>query len=201
MSGSTSDDSKESLNILLLTSVKGREGAEVSRNLLDIDRLDDTKMLMVTHDTKPDDILDRWQNEFRDLDPDWHMINVGVKIRSASAARSTSEGAYVTADIDVVEDPHDLPELGIRLSRCLEEWEKENNRIILVFDSVSDVIEHSDVEKAFRFFHILIGRMKAAGVTSHFYLDPNKHESQTIKTLKILFDSVVDVDEVDPKLT
>ena len=51
------------------------------------------------------------------------------------------------------------------------------------------------LQRAFRFLHVVTGRVKTAGGVGHYHLDPEAHDRQTLATLKGLFDAVVNVDE------
>ncbi|GAA0674485.1 hypothetical protein ACFQDG_08130 [Natronoarchaeum mannanilyticum] len=93
-------------------------------------------------------------------------------------------------DVDVVsiDDPADLSSLGIEISGFLS----DGGETILCFHSLTDLLDHSDLERAFRFLHVLAGRVRAADAVAHFHIDPTAHEPRDLNTLAALFDGVVE---------
>lgn len=93
-------------------------------------------------------------------------------------------------DVDVVsiDDPADLSSLGIEISGFLTDGGETN----LCFHSLTELLDHSDLERAFRFLHVLAGRVRAADAVAHFHIDPTAHEPRDLNTLAALFDGVVE---------
>jgi hypothetical protein len=88
----------------------------------------------------------------------------------------------------VLEEPADLTGLGITVSERLTDWGSDS---LLIFESLTVLLEHVELKRAFRFLHVLVNRVKATGATAHYHLDPGEHDDRTIATLTSLFDAVV----------
>ena len=67
--------------------------------------------------------------------------------------------------------------------------------ISFCFNSITSLLQYADVQRAFRFLHVVTGRVKTVGGTGHYHLDPEAHDRQTLATLKGLFDAVIEVNE------
>lgn len=97
------------------------------------------------------------------------------------------------ADIDVesIDDPSDLSSLGIAISGFLADSPPAGGETIVCFHSLTALLAHSDLERAFRFLHVLTGRIAAADAVAHFHVDPTAHDPRDLNTLAALFDGVV----------
>jgi hypothetical protein len=89
----------------------------------------------------------------------------------------------------VVGEPADLTGLGITVSEQLTNWEQEES--LLMFESLTTLLDHVELKRLFRFLHVLVNRVRATGSTAHYHLDPTAHDDRTIATLTSLFDAVV----------
>jgi hypothetical protein len=95
--------------------------------------------------------------------------------------------------VDSLADPADLTGLGMRLTNCLRTWYGDARDVTLCFDSLSILLQYTDVERVFRFLHTISVRLEDAGASGHFHLDPAAHDEQTVARLSQLFDTVVEV--------
>jgi hypothetical protein len=96
-----------------------------------------------------------------------------------------------------VEEPDDVTELGIKISRALGRCEDGDAtagpaQTRLCFDSVTALLRHVDEQRAFKFLHLLTERVERAGVVGHFHLDADACDDRTVGTLSPLFDVVLD---------
>jgi len=98
-------------------------------------------------------------------------------------------------EVDAVLDPADLTTLGIRISEQLSEWGSTDEQPVVCFHSLTELLEATDLNRAFRFLHLLTRRLSLAGAIAHFHLDPETCDEKTIETLRPLFDAVLEVDE------
>ncbi|HMB49906.1 MAG TPA: hypothetical protein VKM69_04515 [Natronoarchaeum rubrum] len=98
------------------------------------------------------------------------------------------------SDVDVasVTDPADLSEIGIEISGFLSDAPSEGGETIVCVHSLTELLNHTDLERAFRFLHVLAGRVSAADAVAHFHVDPTAHEPRDLNTLAALFDGVVE---------
>ncbi|MCD2201352.1 DUF835 domain-containing protein [Halobacterium sp. KA-4] len=175
-------------------------GGDACINSLTVSEPTDTVALLVTytnHD-RPTNWLQAWEQNTGERLAQLNVIRVGDFTRSASPA--TTDGAPTVnggIPIETVSDPHNLAELGIAISECLGRWEAESknsspNNFVVCFDSLTELLQYVDVQEAFRFLHVLTGRLQSAGAVAHFHLDPEAHDNQTISTLRTLFDAVIE---------
>lgn len=137
------------------------------------------KLLLITFGEPPDDLLSElgYQNDTSET----RVVAVGDGVRSAAAA---SAGPVTT-----IEHPADLTELGIRVGRTLDAW--PGSEVVVEFHTLTELLEHCDVERAFRFLHVLTGQLSRADATARFYLDPEQPDASTMATLRPLFDNVL----------
>lgn len=110
-----------------------------------------------------------------------------------SATTTTgAEGASGGVSVKTVSDPSDLPKLGVTISRLVNEWEDEGRETIVCFHSLSALLQYADLQRVFRFLHILKDRLDSADATAHYHMDSQAHDRQTIATLRQLFDAVIE---------
>jgi len=153
---------------------------------------DETSLLIINYRDGPDKWIRDWTQHVGPVPASFGFIHMGGMTRSAA---TTSEGSANSPLelINTIENPADLTELGIQISRYLENWAENGHDIILYFDSLTSLLQFVDLNQAYRFLHVLSGRVKSADGHAFYRLDPDAHESQTIATLQNLMDNVVDI--------
>jgi len=110
-------------------------------------------------------------------------------------------GSDHTLDIDAntvtqVTAPDELTEMGIALSELLEAFTaRETDRVRVVFHSLSTLLAYNSLETVFRFIHVCIGRVEAAGGVGLYTVDTTAHDTQSLTTLRQLFDGHITVPE------
>lgn len=129
---------------------------------------------------------------------DTTFVCIGERTRSAASAPSAADSIPGGATLQVVPDPTDLARIGVIVNECLEEWAGDDARIVICYHSLTDLLERVDLQTAFRFLHVLTGRIGVADARAHFHLDPAEHDEQTVGTLSLLFDDVVRVEDDGP---
>ena len=96
-----------------------------------------------------------------------------------------------------VSSPVDLTGMGIQLSELLQHFYRERgatqNRILM--NSLSTLLMYSNLQTVFRFLHVFTGRVQSADALGLFVIDDSAHDTQTLSTLKQLFDGIVEVRE------
>lgn len=97
--------------------------------------------------------------------------------------------------VQVVDDPGDLTRLGITISNVLRSWQDNEHQTLVCFDSVSTLLQYAELQRVFRFIHVLQGRLGNIGARTHYHLNPEAHDSQTEATMRSLFDGVIRVTE------
>jgi len=121
------------------------------------------------------------------------LVSVGDETRSASAEGGPDFSGPVA--VDAVDDPGNLREIGLSVSRFCERWDDAS--ITVCFDSLGDLLAHANDDAAFRFTTLLNKRLDAAGATAHFHLDPDAHEDSVVNTFGSIFDDVVRPERAD----
>lgn len=113
----------------------------------------------------------------------------------------TKQQGMPPADADelnrYVSSPVDLTGIGIELSELLQQFYRARgvteNRILL--HSLSTLLMYSDLQTVFRFLHVFTGRVQSADSLGVFVIDDSAHDTQTIGTLKQLFDGIIEVQD------
>lgn len=162
-------------------------------------------LLWVTYTRGPDEKLQSWRRHSDATPANLGVVSVGDTMRSAAAASAAVGGpdAGTSSDetdggapnpVEAVENPSDLTGLGITVGQYFDAWGTDHPTS-LCFDSITVLLQYVEFETAYRFLHVLSGRVSAAGAVGHFHIDPGAHDDQTVATLRTLFDAVVTVED------
>ena len=160
------------------------------------------RVLAVTYSRTPDEWATDWRTHVGALPADLGIVAVGEATRSmaatgttqrTTAARNAPGGHRVLRSIG---SPADLTGVGMGISEPLADWEEGSepgqSRPVVSFGSLSVLLEHVPLDRAFQFLHVLSGRVARTGAVGYYYLDPAAHDLQTVATLTTLFDAVVE---------
>lgn len=126
------------------------------------------------------------------------VVSTGDQARGAvSAASGAGSGTLSGVDVSVatVSSPGDLTGLGIKASQALEEFAEADDRIVVRFDSLTMLLQYADLQRAFRFLHVLVDRIERVGATGVFHMDPAAHDDRELATLRTLFDASYRLDD------
>ncbi|MFB6123633.1 MAG: hypothetical protein ABEJ78_09270 [Haloferacaceae archaeon] len=146
-------------------------------------------LLGVTFTRTPAEFLDAHRH-VADTPPD--RVLVLIDERSVEAERRDVDApADVSVDVRPVPSPAALTDIGIAVSEALDDWRATRGRSVLCFDSVTSLLEHSDVDQVFRFLHTLAVKVDAADGVAAFHVDPAAHDQQTLRVLEALFDDAL----------
>lgn len=91
--------------------------------------------------------------------------------------------------VDTVDHPADLTGLGIRLGSAVEAL--DGPELVVCFNSLTALLEHTDVQRAFRFLHVITAQLSNTGATAHYHLDREPLDDGTLATVQPVFDTVV----------
>lgn len=150
----------------------------------------ETRVLGVTYTQSADRWLETWRAQVETAPADLSVASVGSSTRSAAAAAPGSDSRPTGRVVQTVESPEDLTGLGITLGQQLSTWAEESDApIVVCFDSLTVLLQYVDLQRAFRFLHVLSGRAASMGANVHYHLDPTTVDSQTLATLTSLFDA------------
>jgi len=156
----------------------------------------ETNVLWVSYTKSPDQQLRRWREHADDRPAEMGMVSVEDSTRSVAA--DSGGGASLPgpdAPVETVTSPNDLTGLGIRITEYLSDWEENDNRTVVCFDSLTALLQYVELDTAYEFLHIITGRMASMDAFAHFHMDPEAHDEQTVEIITSLMDAVVDVDE------
>jgi hypothetical protein len=181
-------------NVLLLAPAGSPADADACLHLLADTDAEARNVLALGYSTPPDQAA----RAARADGPtgDTTFVCIGERTRSAASTTSAFDPVPGAATAQVVPDPADLARIGVVVNECLEEWADVGARTVICYHSLTDLLEYVDLQTAFRFLHVMTGRIAAADAQAHFHLDPAAHDEETVRTLSLLFDDVVRVDEV-----
>lgn len=146
-------------------------------------------VLGIEYRRTPDRWLDEWQRYAGGRPRRSAIICVDETTRSAAASAGTAGALADDPDTaTTVENPGDLTGLGITISEYLSAH--GSTETVLTFDSLTVLLQFVDLQRAFRFLHVLTNRVDAAGAVGHYHMDPDAHSDREVATLSSLFDAV-----------
>lgn len=181
-------------NALLLSPALEPAGTQACGTLCTGARSTGRDILVLTFTETPDDILSRLRSQATATPPaKIGIISVGDSTRSATA--TDGGGPTGPVGISTLNSPGDLTGMGITITEQLREWVGDGNQIAVCFDSLSMLLQYADLDRTFRFLHVITGRLRAVDAISHFHMDPTVHEEKTLNTVKTLFDAALEFEE------
>lgn len=150
---------------------------------------DDVACLVVSLNDPVDAVVDGWRRHGHAGSGELAVVSVGETTRSAAAVAGSGSVVELTDDVKTttVSDASDLTGLGIRISECLKAW-SDREEVVVCFDSLTSLLQFSDVKRVFQFLHVLTSRFHEVDARAHFHIAPAAHDDQTIATLRSLFD-------------
>jgi hypothetical protein len=131
--------------------------------------------------------------------PDEVAVLVADDTRAATAARrghgptTTKGGSQISWA--AVDGPGALAEVGEKIDRCLSAWTDRDVEICV--DSVTALLDAADLPTAYRFLHVLMRRIDAAGAVAHYHLDCEASDRDAASVVETLFSDVREYDPVD----
>lgn len=186
-------------NVLVLAPPFTRDVFTTGLNALDPGGSDSERVLCVTFTRSPEDHLAEWRRHLGRTPDRIAFVSVDATARSRELSGGTTGGPQSDESgvtVDRIRSAENLTELGIRITNRLDAWSDASDpRIVVCFDSVTALLQYVDLERAFRFLHVLTDRFADAGATSYYHMDPDAHDDETIDTLSTLFDAVCEYDD------
>lgn len=163
-----------------------------------LDRPSETNLLVLSYRNGPEAWLQGWRTYVGDLPSEVGFVHIGVKTRSATAfenALSDPPVASTPLPADAVSDPSDLARVGINASEYLESWDGNGAETVVYLDSVTEMLEHADLERVFKFLFILAARVESVGGRVFCLVDPSAHDEYSLRVIREIADDVVDLDD------
>lgn len=175
-------------NVLVLAPSLGGHGGEVCLDLLSQTPPSETNVLTITYTDTPQEWVERWLDNSGASPVRGGIVSIG------QADASIDDPSWA---VKTVENPSDLTGIGIELSELLSGMATaadDSEHIAVCFNGITSLLQYADLQRAFRFLHVVTGRVKTVGGIGHYHLDPEAHDPQTLATLKGLFDAVIEVE-------
>lgn len=151
-------------------------------------------LLWVSYD-HPETLLADWSDHVAETPWRVAFLTVGT----TETAPASSLQALAPPDVAIAgwtdRSTGDLTGIGIDISKALPDADSEGGSVVVYVDSLTPLTVVNDRKRMYRFLHILLQRLRAAGAVCIFHLDPDAHDDATVATLMSAFDTVVEYDE------
>lgn len=162
-------------------------------------------VIAVTYTSTAQEWIDGWMATVGTPPAHGGILSVGLNPEDIGVGQAGDSLDAVDGDamgdlswlVGAVEDPADLTGIGIELSELLSDVGSvadTSTPLVVCFDSLTRLLEHVELERAFRFLHVATARVSDAGAAGLFVLDPETVDAQARETLTGLFDHVVELD-------
>ncbi|MFB6127169.1 MAG: hypothetical protein ABEJ79_07755 [Halolamina sp.] len=178
--------------LLLSPSLSGDEDAACA-DLMRPTSPADQNVLWVSYTKSPDTQLDRFREAATRQPSNVGIVSVEDSTRSVSA--SNTDGGIGGGPVDTVSSPNDLTGVGISITEFLQRWTDNDHRTVVCFDSLTAMLQYTDIETAYEFLHVIVSRIYATDAVAHFHMDPGAHDDQTVAQVCSLMDAVIELDD------
>jgi hypothetical protein len=147
----------------------------------------------VTYECGPAYWVDEYCEHVGAVPDDLAVVTIAASTRSAASRETGARADPMGVEVRVVEEPDDLSGVAIAMDASFERWRSEGvgfDHRCVCFDSVTNLLEHVDLETAFRLVHVIQHRAAQVGAATHFHLSPHAHDDRTVATVRSLFEAV-----------
>lgn len=179
--------------LVLAPSLESRDD-EACLDLLTVTEPAWENVLSVTVTQSAGERLHLWDTNIGERPARVRIISTGEFTRSSTAKALPSQPPTEPLHIESIADPADLTRLGITINTFLSEWADREQQAVACFHSLTPLLQYADLQRVFRFLHVLISRFQILDTVAHFHLDPTAHDAHTVNTLTQLVDAVVEFD-------
>lgn len=177
---------------LVLAGPFAEEWDDACRSRLSVGAPEEARLLVVTLTGTAQDCLHRWEDAHDGAMPaDVGVVTVGGRAGERDQSGGTEPTQVTAGGITNVGSAGDLTGIGIAVSEYLAEWGTDRPTV-LCFDSITTLLQYTDIQAVFRFLHVLTRRSEQAGARAHFHLDPAAHDDRTVHIITSLFDRVIE---------
>lgn len=186
-------------NVLLLTSAVDDCVATACRELSERTPPERSHVILATGLQSPRERLADWDDQVGTRPAETTVVDVATATRSAAASAATAErpldgtgpDGWSGATVERVPEG-DLLGLGETLDTALSRSDRPTT---LCVRSVSDLLQSADLGSVFRFLEVLTRNVHRTGGVAHYHLTTDVHDPETVETLEVLFDAVLDLRE------
>lgn len=90
--------------------------------------------------------------------------------------------------VETVSAPTDLTGLGIAIN---EQLDAADGPSAVCFDSVTSLLQYVEVDTAYEFLHVVLGRLYSNDAVGHLHMDPTAHDDEVVERITSLVDGRV----------
>lgn len=149
-------------------------------------------VLAIDYRQTPAQWVEEWKRHVGDRPRSCVVVSVD-EARGSAATTSSSAVKPGRNTATTIDNPGDLTGLGITISEYLSEH--PGPQAFVTFDSLTVLLQYVDLQRAFRFLHVLSNRVSTADALAHYHMDPAAHTDREVATLASLFDVVAEFDD------
>jgi len=170
-------------NVLVLAPSLSSAKHEHCTTLQDVAPPSELDVLEVTYSDSPAERVEAWLDSHDELPARLGIVDVGDQAGVAGGGSEDLPDRVVVTTAN----PNDITGLGMRLNNYLNDLDPDR-QLVVCFDSLTELLQFTDVQAAFKFLHMFAGQLRSADAIGHFHLDPNALDDQTVNRLKPVFD-------------
>lgn len=151
-------------------------------------------LIYVVSSTDLSSYLDVWGGECATHAPERTYFLVLGGASRASSETGSFPGTMGGIDVVVrtVDSPGNLTKIGVEINQILDEATADGTAPGICFETLTPLIQYSDVEKVYKFLHVFTNQVVGVGAKAHYHLDPSAHEPTDVNLLKTNFDAIVE---------
>ena len=177
--------------VLVLESPAAPGRDEVCRSFFIDGRLTEGNVLLVSLARQVDERLELFRGDDLPFPRNLAIVSAEDGIGATRTETGSSEVSTGVA-VRTVSDPSDLPKLGMSITSVLGGW-PEDEGVLVCLDSLTELLRRVELQRVYRFVHILSDRLAGLDAQVHVHLDGDACDERTLATLEPLFDAVVEV--------
>jgi hypothetical protein len=164
--------------------VSSRLSTERGVAAADADPAEASAAIAVSYDVGAEAWLERWG----DASERAAVVSVGERARGVAATTPDAEPISTTAGVvETVPDETDVAAVGEVVHEYLASWDADTTVYV---DALSDVVDATTVETAFRFAHVVLARARHADARVVAAFDGDAYPPHVVETFAELFDVV-----------
>jgi len=150
------------------------------------------RSLLASFETPPILVVVRYRPFSEALLSDLVELTHRIELVSVGYAPSLSPAVEQHVSTTHITSTSDVTRLGIVVSQLLDADQASTHPTVFQCHAVDTLLQYRDPNTTFRFLHVLLGRLRSAEFTNHFFIDAAAVDDHAVNSLRPLFDSVVD---------
>lgn len=189
---------EDSPNVLLEVPAAASAADEVCMDLLTASPPTETHVVNFALAESPDERLRTWQTHAGEqLPARFDVIGTAGEEGSTVIDDASTPQTETKLTVQTVPDPGNLTGLSVEVAKFVDSPRNGTTGTPTYgcFHSVTTLLEHVDLRRAFSFLDILTGQVRKSDAVFHYHLSPGAHDRRTRYTLYKVFDLVLRVSE------